>query len=339
VPARHYLTLPPGEKEQDYITSGCTVFDCALGGGWAARRMINIVGDNSTGKTLLAIELTANFARAFPQGAIKYAEAEEAFDHSYGRCVGLPSSRVEFLSSPHEHGVMLVEDVYKWLDEAADWCNKKKQPLLFILDSLDAVSSRQEMARDINDDSYGTERAKKVGEAVRKVNAKASKAGVTIVIISQTRAKIGVTFGATKTRSGGAALDFYASQIVWLSEIKLLKKTIRKIERPVGKVIRIRVRKNKAGLPNRELELPLIYGYGIDDMMAHAEFLDKAIGFDDPRIASLGLVKSTYKETITRLRDSPGPIRGNAKALLSEVTEEAWNEIETRFIPKRGKYE
>jgi RecA/RadA recombinase len=68
---------PPKEKESyfarpktdmDFIASGCKVFDLALGGGWAERRIANVVGDKSTGKTLLAIEASANFASKYPKG-------------------------------------------------------------------------------------------------------------------------------------------------------------------------------------------------------------------------------------------------------------------------------
>jgi predicted ATP-dependent serine protease len=39
-----------------FIPSGCKLLDLALGGGWARGRVANIVGDKSTGKTLLCIE-------------------------------------------------------------------------------------------------------------------------------------------------------------------------------------------------------------------------------------------------------------------------------------------
>ena len=339
-PVRHYLSLSSKEKGgQDYIPAGCTLLDCALGGGWAKDRMVNIVGDSSTGKTLLAIEACANFARTYSGGLIKFAEAENAFDPFYASAVGLPDDRVEFMPSPHEHGITLVEDVFEWLDAMSDQCKREKEPGMFILDSLDATSARKEMERDINDDSYGTERARKLGEAVRKINGKAVKSGITIIIISQTRQNIGVTFGPTKKRSGGASLDFYASQIAWLSDLGQMKKNIRGVERPVGKHVRVRVRKNKAGLAHRDCDIPIIFGYGIDDMMANAEFLDTTIGFGDDRIATLGLKKGGYKNTLLKLRNEGGQGMRAVRALLSETVEEVWLNLEKEFLPQRGKYE
>ena len=187
-------------------------------------------------------------------------------------------------------------------------------------------------------DSYGTERAKKLNEAVRKVNGNISSAGITLIIISQTRFKIGVVFGSPKTRSGGAALDFYASQIVWLSERGKIKKTIRGVERPIGKNIVVRVQKNKAGLAHRDCDLPLMFGYGIDDLTANAEFLKKTVGFDHNPIASLGL-KADYKNQIRKIRDEGGTPLLTARSLLAETVEDVWLALEKDFLPKRGKYE
>ena len=338
-PASHYLALPPSQKNQGYVGSGAALLDCALGGGWARDRMINIVGDSSTGKTLLAIEACANFARHFPKAFVQYAEAESAFDETYAQAVGFPSDHVEFKVPASESGVTLVEDVYTWLEELADVCRKEKQAGMFIVDSLDAVSSRKEMARDINDDSYGTERARKLSEAVRKVNANISSAGITLIIISQTRKKIGVTFGNPNTRSGGAALDFYASQIVWLSERGKIKKTIRGVERSIGKNIVVRVTKNKAGLAHRDCDLTLLFGYGIDDLTSNAEFLKKTVGLDYEPIASLELGATTYKNKILKLRNEGGHELRAARALLAETVEDVWLNLERDFLPKRGKYE
>ena len=80
----------------EYIPTGCSLLDCVLGGGWARRRISNIVGDKSVGKSLLAIEACANFAQLEPKGKIFYREAEAAFDEPYAEGLGLPLKRVDF---------------------------------------------------------------------------------------------------------------------------------------------------------------------------------------------------------------------------------------------------
>jgi len=46
-----------GNKGLTFFSSGCVLLDMALGGGYAQGRVINVVGDKSTGKTLLSLRL------------------------------------------------------------------------------------------------------------------------------------------------------------------------------------------------------------------------------------------------------------------------------------------
>ena len=65
-------TTPVGAVE--CFSSGAVLLDLVLGHGWPIGRIINIVGDRSSGKTLLAIEACANFARRF--GALGIAASD-----------------------------------------------------------------------------------------------------------------------------------------------------------------------------------------------------------------------------------------------------------------------
>src|SRR5258708_16290960 len=104
--------LAPTEVE--FISSGCAVFDCVLGGGWAVRRIVNLVGDKSTGKTLLGIEACCNFVKQFSTiGKIRYVEPEAAFDKSYAAALGLPVDRIAFADDDSIH---TVEDFHTDLD-------------------------------------------------------------------------------------------------------------------------------------------------------------------------------------------------------------------------------
>ena len=337
--ARRHLPVVYADGAQRYLTTGCSLLDCVLGGGWAEDRMINIVGDSSTGKTLMAIEACANFARKHSNGLIRYGEFEEAFDPLYAQAVGLPLDRVAFQDFDDQPPITTVEEWFDSLELMIERCTKANAPGLYIVDSIDALSSKAEQERDIGDGSYGTERAKKVGETMRRAYGKLSRANITLIVISQTRAKIGVTFGEKKTRSGGAALDFYSSQILWLSEVKKTKKTVRGIDRVTGIQIRARCRKNKAGVAHRDCDMPLVFGYGIDDMLANAEFLKSTVGFQHESIEGLKLGATTYKTKLQKLRNVGGSEYLSVRAQLSEAVEDVWLGIEKEFTPERGKYE
>lgn len=346
VASSYFARLGEDKGDVHYISSGCAGFDAALGGGWPLGRTVNIVGDKSAGKTLLAIEACANFHRTYPKNAIRYAEAEAAFDKPYAAALGMPVEAIEFsgdgvikakkrTEADKSDDVTTVEELYEDIEDFMAR-HKGKGPMLYVLDSLDSLSDQAEMERGIGESSYGGTKPKKLGEMFRRLIQPLEEAQCLLVIISQLRDKLGVTFGETKTRSGGKALDFYASQIIWLAEIEKIKRTVDKIERVVGVQVRARVKKNKVGLAYREFEYPILFGYGIDDLTANIEWLldvEATAALDD-----LGISKAGYKVRLQNLRNKGGDeVRAFRERCRAHVFRE-WQRIETKFLPQATKY-
>jgi len=292
------------EKDVDFFSSGSKLLDLALGGGWAERRVINIIGDTSTGKTLLCIEAAANFIRKYPQGKIRYCEAEAAFSRQYAATMGMPIDKVDFGKEP----IRTIEDLYEELEVRTE---KAKQPELMIVDSLDALSSRAEMDRAIDKGSYGGEKAKQLSALFRRINSAMAAKNITMMIVSQIRDRIGVVYGRKWEVSGGHALAFYSSQRVVLKQLGKLKKTVRGIERPIGIQVLAYLEKNKCGPAYREAMLPILFNFGIDDEKSCRDFLAKL------------KVKVNNKESLS--------------VLHREVKRE-WLALEESFAPKRKKY-
>lgn len=320
-------------KDLDFISSGCVLLDEALGGGWVEGRIANLVGDRSSGKTLLAIEACANFARKHPtEGKIRYGEAEAAFDKGYAGALGMPLSMVEFTEGDTE--LNTVEDFYKDIVKFID--ARKGKPGLYVLDSLDALSDEAEQGRELNEGTYGANKAKMMGQIFRRIVRKLERSRVSLIVISQLRDKIGVTFGETKTRSGGRALDFYATHIVWLAQVQRLKKTSGGVERPYGVSVRASIKKNKVGMPYREVDFPILFGYGVDDLTAGVEWLIEVKA--DDALEALGVTKAGYKVRINNMRDKGGQPVVDFRSDLNAHLRRVWSEVEMRFLPKCTKY-
>src|ERR1019366_4649132 len=309
--ASSYFANVSHKEGLEFVSSGCAGIDAMLGGGWVLGRVANIVGDKSAGKTLLAIEVCANFHRQYSDGKIRYNEAEGAFDEDYAAALGMPVDVVDFKGQPidpkdEEKFAELTAIV---ADRSADDRDKDKalnaikklkakgvgqagntvealyadvlwvlesnpgKPILYIIDSLDALSDEAEQGREIGDGSYGGSKPKKLGEMFRRLVERIEGQRMLFIVISQLRDKLNVTFGEKQTRSGGRALDFYASHIVWLAEIGKIKKTRGGVERIVGVNVKARVKKNKVGLPFRDFQYPILFGYGVDDLTANVEWL------------------------------------------------------------------
>jgi recombination protein RecA len=328
-----YFASGNGKAELKFVSSGCAVMDEALGGGYVLGRVANLVGDRSVGKTLNAMEVCANVARSYPDAAIRYAEAEAAFDRPYAGALGIPLDRIEFNrdDQPLETVEDLYEDILSFLDRNIG------RPGLYVLDSLDALSDDAEVAGKFNEASYGGAKPKAIGQLFRRLVQRIADQDVLLLIVSQIRDVLNARpFQETKRRSGGKALDFYATHIVWLSEIKKIKRTINKIERTVGVDIKARVRKNKIGLPFREAEYPVLFGYGIDDMTASVEWL--IANHMESRLAEFDMSKAGYPVLLRSLRDTGGFIATDMRRRLADVVRTEWASVETSFLPKSRKY-
>lgn len=318
------------DLEIQFIPSGSTLLDLTLGGGWALGRVFNVVGDKAVGKTLIGIEAFANFSRKYPKGRMRYAEAESAFDDYFAEQLGFPDN----VERP-ETQIHTVTEFYIDLAKFAD----KDGPGLYILDSLDALATDEDVERmqarienRKEKGSMGAEKAKDMSQLFRDLVQKCQQSNCTLGIISQLRDKIGVTFGETQTRSGGRALDFYASQVLWLHNHGRIEKQVSGEKRVVGLSIHSKVKKCKVGYPFREADYDLIFGYGADDEMSMLEWLKVGGHYDEATYKDLKtkVLKAREKQDYEALKQ--------VSKILIEDTQRTWNEIEKSVQPIVRKY-
>jgi RecA/RadA recombinase len=239
----------------------------------------------------------------------------------------MPLDRVDFGSNTIE----TVEDLFKDLVKIIASATTEE---LVIVDSLDSLSDDAEMQRDMSEGTYGAQKAKNMSQMFRRLVRQLANSKVTLIIVSQVRDKIGAMgYGRKTTRSGGRALDFYASQVVYLAHIEKLTRTIHNIKRATGVHIKAMVDKNKIGLAFRESEFNINFGFGIDDVTACLTWLKEAKYLKDVDISEKE-VKS-YHETL--MKGSRADY-DKELAYLQRAVKKRWYELETSFLPTRKKY-
>lgn len=319
----NYFTNPKDELE--FVKTGCTLLDLALGGGWAERRVANIVGDKSTGKTLLCIEAAANFIRKYPKGRVLYREAESAFDLAYAMALGMPRDSVD-----PDVKLETVEDLFEDLDALCK--SKPKYPILYICDSLDALSDRDEMSREFDEKTYGAQKAKALSKMFRQLVRVLERSSITVIIVSQVRDNIGAVGFQKKTkRSGGHAMDFYCTHVLELANLGKLSATSRGIKRATGVKIKGYVAKNKVSLPYRDAEFSIQFGYGVDDVFASLNWLKTVKGLKEAGYPSNTM---TDKE----LEAAAGECNASDVRAINKTVTKIWYELEQEFVPVRKKY-
>ena len=336
-------TFVPAQHERvDFISSGSDLLNLALSqkgrrGGWARGRVNNIVGDGSSGKTLLALEACANayytlLKRESPlwptptKLSIVYNNVEGVMDMPIERMYGDEFvAAVEWI--PEEGEKMTCEAFGRDLLGRIDSL-PAGEALVYVLDSVDAADSTAGQKRmdasiksgDELDGTFGTEKAKYFSAAFfNNLCARMAGKDVTIFLISQVREKIDrMKFGEKYYRTGGKAMDFYTHQVLWLAQIEKLKKKYAGDERVYGVTVRGRVKRNKTAVPFREADFNIIFDYGVDNILSAANYLTpEEINklHDGKRVSREGFVDMCYSDPEM------------AEALLLAV-EERWRRTE-----------
>lgn len=331
---------PVSKKMQKWDSTGITLLDLIMGGGLPWGRIINVVGDTSTGKTYLTIEALAHLYLKVYGKKLKwnYDDAEGGFSFDTNSMYGFNVLKKDQKSSftVEEMGVRLRQLMEKL---------KPGQRLIYITDSLDGLPSADERKRDdkryktiksgkdFDEGSYQLRKQKFMSEFFRLRAGEIRKTDVILIIISQVREKIGVMFGEKLSRNGGKALDFYASHCLWLAVVEKIYKK----ERVIGVTIKARLKKAKISKPFREAYLDIIFDYGMDNIRSNIMYLyDLRTEKGKSRITAKTTVKWNKKEfTVEKL------IRyiekNNLEDELNQKVIDKWEAIEDSISSKRRK--
>lgn len=241
------------------IKSGSITLDVALGGGYPVGKIVEIFGQEATGKSTLAL---CAIREAQKDGILcAYVDAEHTLNVEYAKKLGVDVSKL-YISQP-DYGEQAIEIIRALV--------KSDEIGLIIQDSVAAMVPKAELDGETGESKMGVH-ARMMSQAMRQLTASANNHNCTIIFINQLREKIG-GYVPMKTTTGGNALKFYTTVRLDMRRSTFLKDG----EEVFGNAVIVKTVKNKVFPPHRTAEFNLIYGEGIDTI---GEIIDIGVKFD-----------------------------------------------------------
>lgn len=245
--AEAIMTTDANPAKMECIPTGSLLLDAALGiGGIPKGRIVEIYGPEASGKTTLTLHLAA--ACQAKGGIVAFIDAEHALDAMYAKTIGVKMD--ELLLAQPDSGEQGLDIVKELVDTG--------EVDLIIVDSVAALTPQAELEGEMGDMQMGLH-ARMMSKGLRKITAIASKSKTTVVFINQLRMKIGFVMGNPEVTTGGNALKFYASTRLDVRRVKAQGKDNTK-----EGIMKVKIVKNKVAVPFGEVEIPVIFGQGIN---------------------------------------------------------------------------
>jgi len=312
----------------DLITStGSTDLDLAITGevtpegGLPAGILVELFGPNSSGKTVLLLEMGGYLQRN--GGDYFFNDPEGRLDKGFAKQFGFNLDK-DKVKEPDT-----VTQVFKNFRSWKPVENGKVHG--FLIDSLAALSTNMEMDND-DGDKMGGRRGKEYSEGFRKSCREIKKNNYLMLASNQIRdsfAPVGEKFSTT----GGKAVGFYASVRLRLfapEKIRTKEKKIGKkmVKKTVGTKVKVEVYKNSCDVAYRTAHIYIMNGYGIDDIRANLQYVKDYTNNTTYQVRDIKLDVSLDKACQMVEQQ-------NLEGKLKKEVIELWHMIEDKFKIER----
>ena len=237
-----------------YVDTGSYIFNAlcsgSLYGGIPSNKVTALAGETSTGKTFFALSVVRNFLEANPTGGVIYFETESAISKEMIESRGIDSQRMVLfpVSTIEEFRTQACRIVDKYMKEP------KREPMMFVLDSLGMLSTTKEM-EDISNDKQVRDMTKSqlIKGAFRVLTLKLGQAKIPMIVTNHTYDVIG-SYIPTKEMGGGTGLKYAASTIIYLGKKKEKDGTTL-----VGNIIKCEAKKSRLTKEGSKIETRLYF--------------------------------------------------------------------------------
>lgn len=287
---KYGATLKLASETQEsglWLPSTFFALNYTFGGGIPFGKILEVAGEESSGKSLIAY----NFAYACQHlnGHVIWVDAEQSWMNSWAEANGVDPEKVTVINDTRiEYISDAVADLALYLRSQLT----HNEPILLVVDSVAAMDCADNIdSKMVEGKAEMGGRAKALYKYFRIRSELFYKLGVTQIYINQLRTALNVGFGKDNTTTtGGAALKFYASIRSAFYAGKSITVKQKGKERKAGKLVTIRLIKNKVAPPRPTIsKVPVYFNpkfhevgfdrcYGLEDVLVENDIIEKSNG-------------------------------------------------------------
>jgi recombination protein RecA len=312
-------------KPIEFIPTGSWVINSIIGdgtmtgkpGGFPRGHIVEVFGDESAGKTTLAISVIKQAQELGGFGVLM--DFEQTFHPGYAQKIGVNLDKNKFIvmqPSHFQHGARLIKD-----------CLLMK-PHIIVVDSVSAMLPQQFLEGAVDEAGRIGLQAQLMSAFLGYISKFLKDSNTCLCFTNQLRSVIKKSkydTGPDEESSGGRALKYYASV-----RLKLKKSTVEKVnvkskitgkadKEPVNVMIKASVVKNKVDKPYMAAPVYIRFGEGFDNIISIIELaintnvIKKSGAFYTFANAGSVIVKAQGKEQLRKMFDE----NNEAYALLT----------------------
>lgn len=265
-------------RKVDFINTGSWVINRLIGngdhkdspGGIPRGFMTELCGDESTGKTTLAIHIAKQALQAGE--IVVYADFEQSLrlQQSYVRSIGLDTTSRNFIHIIPESLQDGVQEIGRSLVTV--------RPALIIIDSVAAMLPKETVEMEADGTTSIGKHAKLVGSFINWIGKKLQRYNCALVLINQFRANIKQSKydpGPSQITTGGKALQYFIGLRIRLKKTTNNEEVTEKSaitgvaeKKRISQEVKVVIEKNKVDIPWKSGPIYIVFGQGIDNIMS-----------------------------------------------------------------------
>lgn len=251
------------EPERFFVPSSLLSVNDAINDkrGFQSGRMLELVGDESTGKSTLALDLIANTQKLFPDECI-YVDVERSFDIKYARSLGVDLSTLKIVRADSAESSLETAEILS-----------RRGAKIIVIDSVSFLVPRSHNEYDAEDTDVELdyEKSKKIaalgtllGDWVKKMVPVIDYHNTLLVFINQYRSNFSTMARVEKKPYGPRT---YRHALTWRLELARVSNEDKRT------TVHAKCTKNRLGAERGMAKYDIIYGKGLDikgDLLKYA---------------------------------------------------------------------